>query len=155
MWLNCSFINHIIKETFTVDNPFNVMQYISSESIRQSAPVKPMLYAYARVNNHNEEITELFILSLANCFWFDGYRTTPVTFGEGGHATAAHNIPGAMERLVSCVPDREDFTGWYRWIHAFLKIHPFQDGNGRIASLLFNWGMNTLDEPIPLPYYKF
>jgi hypothetical protein len=47
------------------------------------------------------------------------------------------------------------FSEWKSWIKAFLQIHPFQDGNGLVASLLFNWGMNTLDEPFPLPYYKF
>ncbi len=135
--------------------PINIEQYLFSESTRQYAPLRPMIAAYTRTNDYDGELCELFILSLANCFGFDGYRKTPVTFDSGNIATNAHNIPGAMKRLISHVPVCAEFDDWYTWIKSFLKIHPFQDGNGRIASLLFNWGMNTLNEPVPLPYYEF
>jgi len=35
----------------------------------------------------------------------------------------------------------------------FLKIHPFKDGNGRVAFLLYNILNNSLDDPAPLPDY--
>ncbi len=135
--------------------PIHVEQYLLSESTRQYASWKPMTAAYERVNSYDGELTEIFILSLAKCFGFDGYRTTPVTFASGGQAANAQTISSAMARLISCSPQTDDFGEWHAWLKAFLQIHPFQDGNGRIASLLFNWAINTLDEPVPLPYYKF
>ncbi len=135
--------------------PIHVELYLSSESARQSAPPDPMIMAYMIANNYDGPLTERFILDLANCFGFTGYRTIPVTFASGGNATNYQVIPGAMLRLGINTPQKFDFNGWYEWIKAFLKIHPFQDGNGRIASLLFNWGMCTLNEPFPLPYYRF
>lgn len=135
--------------------PFYILQYLWSESTRQNALPEPMLIAYERVNNYEGKLTESFILSLAESFGFDGYRTTPVTFATGGQAANAQTISSAMARLISCSPQTDDFGEWHAWIKAFLQIHPFQDGNGRIASLLFNWAINTLDEPVPLPYYKF
>ncbi len=133
----------------------NVTMYLASESYRQSADSMPMVYAYQIASMYEGPLTEKFILSLARCFGFSWYRTTPVNFAGGGHASKAQTIPDAMPRLISHAPEKGEFTAWYPWIRAYLNIHPFQDGNGRTASLLFNWGMVTLDEPFPLPYYKF
>ncbi len=133
----------------------NVTMYLASESDRQSADSMPMVYAYQIASMYEGPLTEQFILSLARCFGFSWYRTTPVAFAHGGHASKASTIPDAMPRLISHGPPKDDFGWWYLWIKDFLKTHPFQDGNGRIASLLFNWGMGTLNEPFPLPYYKF
>lgn len=136
--------------------PFNVMDYIRNESARQRAEIDPMFDAYAKVVAYSGPLTKGLIISLGNCFGFDGYRTTPVTFDSGHLATNASTIPGAMTRLVYAAPDKGRINDdWFSWVKSFLYIHPFQDGNGRIASLLFNWGMHTLDEPIPLPYYEF
>lgn len=38
-------------------------------------------------------------------------------------------------------------------IKHLLDIHPWQDGNGRTASILRNWLLRQLDTPEPLPYY--
>ncbi len=133
----------------------NVAQYLSSESSRQSAPRGPMIDAYSITVNYDGKLTERFILDLATCFGFTWYRNTPVSFDHDGHSANWSIIPEAMPRLIAHVPERLEFTSWYAWIKAFLDIHPFQDGNGRIASLLFNWGMYTLEEPFPLPYYRF
>ncbi len=129
-----------------------------SESARQSAPFEPMIEAYSIAKKYEgleNQLTERFILGLANCFGFTWYRTTPVIFAAGGHASNHQIIPEATPRLIANAPERGEFAEWYIWIKAFLQIHPFADGNGRVASLLFNWGMITLDEPFPLPYYKF
>lgn len=136
--------------------PVNVAQYISNESARQSAPRFPMILAYEVANNREvDELTERFIFELATCFGFSKYRQTIVSFDHGARLATWSTIPEAMERLVAHAPEESDFSAWSSWIHGFLMIHPFQDGNGRIASLLFNWGMGTLIEPFPLPYYKF
>ncbi len=135
--------------------PIHVKEYLLSESARQSAPLDPMVKAYLVAKEYDGPLSERFILDLSTCFGFTWYRTVPVTFASGGHAANAQTIPGAMFRLGINVPPKFDFIGWYAWVKAFLQIHPFQDGNGRVASLLFNWGMMTLDEPFPLPYYKF
>lgn len=135
--------------------PVQVSQYITSESARQSAPREPMIRAYSVAIVYDWPLSEGFILDLGACFGFTWYRTTPVTFDSGGHSLNASVIPTAMPRLIENAPERCEFFAWFAWVKAFLDIHPFPDGNGRIASLLFNWGMGTLDEPFPLPYYKF
>ncbi len=136
--------------------PINVAQYLSSESARQSASRDPMIKAYEIANNPEvRKITEPFIFDLGACFGFTSYRQTPVSFDRGGYSANWSTIAEAMPRLISHAPELCEFYAWYAWTKAFLDIHPFQDGNGRIASLLFNWGMDTLNEPFPLPYYRF
>jgi hypothetical protein len=139
----------------TVVIPIHVELYLSSESARQSAPLDPMIMAYAIAFNYDGPLTEDFVLNLSTCFGFTWYRTVPVIFASGGHASNHQIISEAMPRLITNAPEKGEFSAWYHWIKAFLQIHPFADGNGRVASLLFNWGMITLDEPFPLPYYKF
>jgi len=134
---------------------YHIEQYLLSESARQSAPPEPMIKAYTIAKKYEGRLNEWFVLYLADCFGFAWYRTTSVIFASGSPAANAQSIPGAMTRLFVHSPKKGEFNEWYAWIHAFLKIHPFQDGNGRIASILFNWGMNTMDNPIPLPYYEF
>ncbi len=136
--------------------PANIEQYILSESVRQNAAPGPMLNAYSLIRNFQGPLNEMFILNLAACFGFNQYRTIPVVFENGGSAENPQNIPAAMSRAILWgTPVSYDFHGWYQWVKVFLKIHPFEDGNGRMASLLFNWGMGTLKEPIPLPFYHF
>jgi len=38
-------------------------------------------------------------------------------------------------------------------IKTLLDIHPFVDGNGRVASILRNLMIGSMDDPQPLPYY--
>jgi hypothetical protein len=135
--------------------PIHVEQYLLSESVRQSDSPEPMIKAYLVAKEYDGPLTERFLLNLAECFGFTWYRTVPVTFAAGGHAANYQVIPQAMPRLIANAPEKGEFAAWYIWIKAFLQLHPFRDGNGRVASLLFNWGMTTLDEPFPLPYYKF
>ena len=64
------------------------------------------------------------------------YRTTPVTFANGTEALSAELIPRAMKNLIQAHKDG-DLTP-EEFVEEFLKIHPFEDGNGRTASILLN-----------------
>lgn len=81
-----------------------------------------------------------------------GYRTTPVSFSDTSTAVDWRDIDGAMIRLVqNADPDVEWMVNAI--VKAFLDIHPFCDGNGRTAWILYNWYRKTLANPDPLPNY--
>jgi hypothetical protein len=79
----------------------------------------------------------------------EGYRTTPVTFVNGNTGAKADQIPRLMDQLCDSDlwnDDREAF------VLEFLKIHPFEDGNGRVAAILMNLGLFWVDtEFVPVP----
>jgi len=78
-----------------------------------------------------------------------GYRTTPVSFPNGNVAMNAANVPRAMEMLF-LHGDRANPDGF---VKEFLDIHPFEDGNGRTASIMYNLLRGTMSNPRMLPYY--
>ena len=80
-----------------------------------------------------------------------GVRRTPVTFTDGGRSTPWQQLPAAMGRLFDHVAtaDPDSFT------HALLDHHPWQDGNGRVAWLVWNQLRGTLLAPDPLPEFSF
>jgi hypothetical protein len=82
-----------------------------------------------------------------------GYRRVPVTFDQGVPAIAAELVPRQMERLIENAGSLHEIE----FCKAFLDIHPFEDGNGRVASLIYNWmrGVGRRDglEFEPLPYF--
>ncbi len=74
----------------------------------------------------------------------EGYRTTPVTFVNGNTGAKADHIPRLMDQLCDSDlwdDDREAF------VLEFLKIHPFEDGNGRVAAILMNLAPRLHDFP--------
>jgi len=84
---------------------------------------------------------------------WDGFRNTPVTFADGGSSADWANIPRLMDNLIV------EFVDYMRGVShvsvdflvkEFLWIHPFRDGNGRVAFLLQNTLDVTLDNPNPL-----
>lgn len=79
------------------------------------------------------------------------YRRTPVTFNQitGPAPPAAEIVSGAVDRLWRHASDAEADE----LIKALLDIHPWADGNGRVASIARNWLMGTLLQPTPLPRY--
>lgn len=87
-----------------------------------------------------------------------GYRKVPVTFNGGSETALDHqNIPTAMTQHLSFIPQvleqpyDNPSVDW--WVFNFLKIHPFLDGNGRTAWILYNWLSGTMNDPAPLPDY--
>lgn len=90
------------------------------------------------------------------------YRNTNVTFADGGSSCHPQSVPYAMGQLLSNIPERietdeglifsEDVDAW---IKQFLWIHPFEDGNGRVAAILFNWLLDSLDDPISFRKFEF
>ena len=83
------------------------------------------------------------------------YRTTPVTFLNGNTGAKADQIPRLMDQLCDSDlwdDDREAF------VLEFLKIHQFEDGNGRVAAILMNCAFHGGPSPrtglngfIPVP----
>ena len=79
-------------------------------------------------------------------------RHIPVTFANGTRAVAPNDVPLAIERLFEHGLD-ENNTDVDFFVKSFLDIHPFQDGNGRTAFILYNWLNKSLDKPLTLPNY--
>jgi len=82
------------------------------------------------------------------------WRRTPVSFRDGGSATAWEHIPRQVGLLTDAMADgcqSEDEANEY--VKRFLDIHPFEDGNGRVGSVLYNLLMGTLEHPQMMPYY--
>ena len=76
------------------------------------------------------------------------YRITPITFDSGRTALSHREVPDAMMRLFSHLDEDTNPT---EFVHAYLDIHPLQDGNGRTAFVLYNWVGGTLDDALALP----
>lgn len=66
-----------------------------------------------------------------------GFRRIPVVFANGNRGVDHREIVGALTRLVEVASPVDDPLAFYE---AFEKIHPFADGNGRVGSILYNWG---------------
>jgi Fic family protein len=58
-----------------------------------------------------------------------------------------------METLVETINDKTIGLTPNHYAREFLEIHPFADGNGRVASLLWNWLSGNLGDPEPMPYF--
>lgn len=63
------------------------------------------------------------------------YRETPVVFANGNKGAPWQEVPRLMDRLCESdllwtIPDA--------FAYEFLSIHPFEDGNGRTASIIMN-----------------
>lgn len=80
------------------------------------------------------------------------YRLAPATFASSRAGLGAEEIPDAMSRLFAYLDEDTDPA---EFVRAFLSIHPFSDGNGRTAFILYNWLSNTLDHPQALPDFNW
>ena len=77
------------------------------------------------------------------------FRTTPVSFANGSLGLNPQLIQRSMEQLVA------EFYNLSadEFIREFLLIHPYGDGNGRTAFVLYNFITNRMSNPQPLPDY--
>lgn len=93
----------------------------------------------------------------------NGYRRTPVTFSNGGSSASADSLTEAMWRwadsiqILSESPEGflpEDARALTRHL---LWMHPWEDGNGRTAWVVFNWLTGNLvrGQAVPLPDFQF
>lgn len=82
-----------------------------------------------------------------------GFRNTPVTFSHGGTALDASLIPNALGK--ACRARQAGDLSVDEFIHEFLCIHPFIDGNGRCAFIMQNVFDRTQLAPIPLRPHTF
>ena len=78
-----------------------------------------------------------------------GLRRTPVTFANGTSGLSPDLIPRALEALL----EGQEEIPLDVFVKEFLVIHPFVDGNGRTAFLLYNLLAKNFDYPVALPDY--
>lgn len=80
------------------------------------------------------------------------YRTSVVSFTQGTtEASDPIDVPEHMHRLFRNMFDPEMTMTAAEFTKEFLVIHPFADGNGRTAAIIYNLIKGTLANPEPLP----
>jgi len=77
------------------------------------------------------------------------FRQTPVTFTNGNIGLSPELILNALNGLLANIQQLEVDE----FVKEFLIIHPFQDGNGRTAFLLYNLLSRNRGYPVALPDY--
>lgn len=135
-----------------------VLDYIQAESDRQSATLDETInmveaWKYAVMFDevpNLDTIRHLSYLITGNA----GYRIVPAVFNQGRPAVKAELIPNQMRHWHTWFTEvRSSPSEYDALIKEFLEIHPFADGNGRVASLLYNHLRGSLKDPVLLPYY--
>lgn len=126
--------------------------------------LEPNLWGTFLVRDDPRPITKERILQLAEIIEPSNggvYRTTPVSFKSIVGGVTPSNIHIAMQAWFQYFNEEYPFaiedvfgeTSADPVINEFLLIHPFSDGNGRLAWLLRVWLLNQWDDPKPLPNY--
>lgn len=76
--------------------------------------------------------------------WF---RQTPVTFANGQQGARWDAIPRLIDAWLEALDTFTPEEAYYE----FEKIHPFEDGNGRVGAIIYNWLNGTLSDPVVPP----
>lgn len=144
----------------------NVLDYVAHETERQSGTIREGLGMYGAwqyfvdyTEHEGDYIAEGALIHMHRLIKNEnrgGYRLMEVTFNQMSYPPVpADSVPRAMKRLIELI-NRVDTT-WNEWAdylaREFLIVHPFSDGNGRVASLLWNRLRGTLGDPEPMPYF--
>lgn len=123
------------------------------------------VYGWIRNNHTYGVLTEARVKNIAHCIEPSNrgqYRTTPVTIRGGVQGCVNPSLvstvmPKWVDYFNDAVRQQEQYTANFklcdRVIKEFLDIHPFSDGNGRLAWLLRVWMLDQWDNPQPLPNY--
>lgn len=150
---------------FTAEQ-LRIARFCAEECERQQSgefSVYRMMRAW-NVAEDQPTIDETSILTIA--FVLDSrntdYRTVPVLFANGNRGAAVEDVPRLMTQLFTI--GKEQMTAEPQsigrgisiipaegWIKELLRIHPFVDGNGRLAAILWNKFNGTMTNPTPYP----
>lgn len=80
-------------------------------------------------------------------------RTVPVRFSDYSFGADPDVLEDGFNSLCNSLPKLIRISHVDVWIKSFLQLHPFIDGNGRLAWLLRVWLLNQWENPEPLPDY--
>lgn len=145
----------------TPEQMLRITEKCTLECIRQHVGLDRVSYlisayhkalALSKVSHLPNEAQMLELAGQLEPYNRGAYRYTPVVFNSGGSAAPASAVPSAMMRLFSNLDETVDPGEFTR---AFLSIHPFADGNGRTAFIIYNWLNKSLESPEPLPEFHF
>lgn len=153
----------------------NEAQYIQSEVARQASTQFECFHdalVFARTTQQPRGSAEFakFVQAVAvrvepdvNNWWVEGpggmygrytnLRQTPVGFMHGGSAAPVNEVSERFFRLMNFYDPGFGVNDVETWIKTLLDIHPWEDGNGRTASIVRNFLLGKLYDPEPLPYY--
>lgn len=105
--------------------------------------------AYQHVDVEDTLYHTNVLASRVSCGKILALRVTPVVFVDGTSGVAAELIP---QLIVQLIANMDDITP-ADFYQEFERIHPYQDGNGRVGSLLYNILIGTIHNPIHPPVY--
>lgn len=141
---------------------FSVARIAAIECDRQQVglyELARLIDAYAFVREHWVSLYEfgighvLQLGAMVDAERSNKLRTTPVTFRNGGTSAPADLVYDLLRDRINNL-NHGDCTV-EEFIREFLWIHPFEDGNGRVAWILQNWLNKTMDKPDTLKEYRW
>lgn len=134
----------------------NITKFCIQECERQNdlttEAVAGMVEAYCSavmLDTFDIKLELRFLLEMATMIkpqntWF---RQTPVTFANGQQGARWDAIPRLIDAWFEALDKFTPEEAYYE----FEKIHPFEDGNGRVGAIIYNWLNGTLSDPIVPP----
>jgi hypothetical protein len=138
------------------DYQLAIIRFCAEECARQNSGeesvawmVNAYVYAVERFSVQNT-ISEEDVLAMAAMIEpkknANGYRKVPVSF-RTGEVVGWENI----ERQIGNVLGAQDVLEPVEFYTEFEKVHPHEDGNGRLGAILYNVKNGTLYCPVAPP----
>lgn len=156
----------------------NQHEYIDKESLRDVIQ-HVQAYHYLCVKHKNENLTLKLIqhthtLLMKDTIREDGFKIHPgqfrthnIAIGRDGQLccepkqiqTYMESLIESYQQQMNCfesieskkplpIYDPISLSTWLKYM--FVKIHPFEDGNGRMSRLLLNWALMKFGLPFPI-----